>query len=1369
MLFRSLASFLFLMLFSFPLYAAECLDIFPSVSQNYGPQLTLPNFKYSSENDGDKDGNNLALASGQYKDVKVGENGSVFFTELNAEYRLKKLELKENAIAQFVPGDYWIEDLSFGENTTLAVVGTGTVRIYVQNAQFNENSHINDANGSLIFISYSDVSAGEDFNFTGVMYALNNIDIDEGGTIIGAITADSVDIDSATSKTYQQTSISNADFNGMCEATATLTPIANYLFDECAYTGVAFDTFDQTGNYSATSQNSMASTATGIVERAADISDFSQHFTTSIPLPSDFTVSTWFKKPTSTSDSNIFVLGAMQNGGDLLVLDRNNGWYWGIYDGTNTVYSNSYSFASLDNNWHHMVLMYQSGISYLVIDGVWVDTINRAPSGTLKYIGTSLDFVGTSNAQGFRAPLDEFMVFNQTLTLSEMQTIYNNQLADKNYDASTRTTVTCNLVPIANYRFDECAYTGIAADTIDKMANYAATSHNSMASTSVGVVERAADITNHEQHFITSIALPADFSISTWFKKPTATTGSKYFVLGAMEGGGDLLVLDRNNSWRWGVYNGSNTLFGNYSFETEIQDNNWHHMALMYQSGISYLVIDGIWVDTINTAPSGTLKYIGTSFDSIGTSDAQGFRAPLDEFMVFNQTLTLAEMQSIYNNQFVDKNYDGSSRAAVSCTPVIDHYLIEHNGQGLTCETERVAVRACTNVYDGSTCVESNESISLDLVATGGTNSVSTTTAFVGSTIVEFNYTVAENIVLSTANESIGASNTTVCNDNSSDSCNMVFENAGFIFTGINAIEVAGVANTDVTIQAVKDINSACVGLFDEPKDIDFAIETLSPSSTGGNKYTIGSNEIDLNLADSVSNYKTVSLNFAADTIASLSDNTYFDAGDITLHAKYTIAATSENPAVTLLGSATFYVRPYEFKITATNSDNQPLVETLATGAKTQKAGVGFNLLIEAVNQQGVKTANFTDKFVELSLQRIAPIEDGVDGTLTYDGGSIISSTTGSYYDDGKLLSFTNGQFQDSQIKFNEVGLLNIAVREVQTDGNTSNHALGSQSLGRFIPDHFVLTANMVENSCVATNFTYMNEPSLTLTYEIQAHTSGEPGTLTQNYLANDSEDSKNFVHAEVTLVAENSVNGIDLGERLTDYQGSWINGRYSPTGSDFLNEDVGNFNRTTTPDGPYEQLIFGLKLIDDDGALLNEQDMLIVAADFTAKKLWATNSKLRFGRWFIENTSGSENSALPQIMRAEYYNGSSFVTNTLDSCTIAGIADKEEGGSRHDTLDDPWDYRLIQRSDNSEPIRVTNTYAEIEPLLNQFGLGAHRGIQFIAPTVIGDLEWQLNVPVWMQYDWQGNGTHDDNPFATLKFGVYRGNDRIISWREVGN
>jgi len=1342
MLFRSLSSLLILIFLSFPLYAAECLDIFPGLSQNYGPQLNLPSFKYSSESDGDREGGNLALSGGQYKDVKVDANGSVYFTELNTEYRLKKLELGIGATAQFVAGDYWIEDFKFEKDSTLTINGGGTVRIYVGAASFAKNAHINDANGLLIFISYSDFSAAKELNFTGVMYAQNNIAFSKDATIIGSITGGGVSLGNTLSETYQETSITNADFNGMCDG-STPTPIANYRFDECAYTGVAFDAFDQTGNYSATSQSSMASTDLGAIERAANISNYSQHFTTSIPITGDFSISTWFKKPTSTSDSQYFVLAAMQSGGDLLVLDRNNSWRWGVYDGSNWAYG-TYSFAAMDANWHHLAVVYQNGISYLIVDGVYVDSINLAPSGTIKYIGTSLDFVNTTWARGFRAPIDEFMVYNQALSVADVQSIYNNQLADKNYDSSTRAAVTCDPLPIANYRLDECAYTGSAADTLDQIGSYSATSHNSIISLSAGAVERAADISNYDQHFTTSIPLSGDFTVATWFKKPTSTSDSNIFVLGSMQAGGDLLILDRNNSWKWGIYNGSSSIFGTYSFAS--LDNNWHHMIIMYQSGISYLVIDGVWVDTINLAPVGTLQYIGTSLNFVGTSNAQGFRAPLDEFMVFNQTLTLAEMQSIYNNQLADKNYDGSSRAVVSCTPVIDHYLIEHNGQGLTCETERVAVRACTNVYDGSTCVESSESTSLNLVATGGTNSVSTTTAFVGSTIVEFDYTVAENITLSITNENIGAINTTVCNDNNADSCNMAFENAGFIFTGIDDIEVAGVANTDVTIQAVKDVYGVCTGLFDEPKNIEFAIETVSPSSISGDKYTIGSNEINLNLANNVNNYKTVSLNFGADSVASLSDNTYFDAGDITLHAKHIIAATPDNPAVTLVGSATFYVRPYEFKITATNSDNQPLVETLATGAETQKAGVGFNLLIEAVNLQGNKTANFTNKSVEFSLQRTGPTnsDGGVNGTLTYSAGSISSTESANDYGSSNLLNFTDGEYQDSSVTYSEVGLLNMAIREQQTASNAANHAQGSQSIGRFIPDHFTLTANMVENACDATNFTYMGQPSLTLTYEIEAQNLA--GHLTQNYV-----DS--FIHSTVTFVAENATNGIDLGGRLTDYQGSWTGGKFSPT-SGALNEDVGSFSRNTVPDGPYEQLNFGLKVSDTDGSVLESLDMLSVAGSASAKELSSTLSKLRFGRWTVENSSGPETSNLSQPMYAQYLASSGqYITNTDDSCSSFSSENNE--------------VVLTNGSLNKD---LTSVTPETSLLVN----GYSHIIELTAPGAQGDVNLEYTVPSWLQFDWLNidsnfDGPYDQNPSAVATFGVYRGNDRIISWREVGN
>ena len=118
----------------------------------------------------------------------------------------------------------------------------------------------------------------------------------------------------------------------------------------------------------------------------------------------------------------------MQNGGDLLYLDRNRGWRWGVYDaGSARSINGNYSFNNLDSNWHHMVLVYKNNQSSLYIDGNFVETLNLAASGTLKYIGTSFDGVTSANPQGFRAQLDEFMVFDGALTASEITVIYNKQ------------------------------------------------------------------------------------------------------------------------------------------------------------------------------------------------------------------------------------------------------------------------------------------------------------------------------------------------------------------------------------------------------------------------------------------------------------------------------------------------------------------------------------------------------------------------------------------------------------------------------------------------------------------------------------------------------------------------------------------------------------------------------------------------------------------------------------------------------------------------------------------------------------------------------------------------------------------------------
>lgn len=43
-----------------------------------------------------------------------------------------------------------------------------------------------------------------------------------------------------------------------------------------------------------------------------------------------------------------------------------------------------------------------------------------------------------------------------------------------------------------------------------------------------------------------------------------------------------------------------------------------------------------------------------------------------------------------------------------------------------------------------------------------------------------------------------------------------------------------------------------------------------------------------------------------------------------------------------------------------------------------------------------------------------------------------------------------------------------------------------------------------------------------------------------------------------------------------------------------------------------------------------------------------------------------------------------------------------------------------------------------------------------------------LNALPWLQYDWDNNGSYNDNktPNNNVNFGAYRGHDRIIFWQE---
>ena len=164
------------------------------------------------------------------------------------------------------------------------------------------------------------------------------------------------------------------------------------------------------------------------------------------------------------------------------------------------------------------------------------------------------------------------------------------------------------------------------------------------------------------------------------------------------------------------------------------------------------------------------------------------------------------------------------------------------------------------------------------------------------------------------------------------------------------------------------------------------------------------------------------------------------------------------------------------------------------------------------------------------------------------------------------------------------------------------------------------------------------------------------------------------------------------------------------------------------------------------------------------------TGLEVRFARMVIENTFGPETSNLRVPLYVQTYNGTSFVQANDESCLTPLINAKKTGTIYSGNLN-LWDYRLFDDATSPDAIEIGDTNASIA---NDFLAGEHGDLLFSASQAQGALELEYEVPAWLKFDWQNldtdnDGPYTDNPTAILNFGLYRGNDRIISWREVTN
>lgn len=718
-------------------------------------------------------------------------------------------------------------------------------------------------------------------------------------------------------------------------------------------------------------------------------------------------------------------------------------------------------------------------------------------------------------------------------------------------------------------------------------------------------------------------------------------------------------------------------------------------------------------------------------------------------------------------------NFDAADVANIDapdfCEPPvipIDHYQIIHNSSELTCANVEITINACA-VADCSTL--SNQNITLDFLVDGPP--VQSSQSFLGSTSFTFKHSTVEKVTLSLANTSPLATNGVQC---SNANCEMTFVDAGFVFSAIDN-QKAGVTFTDITLTATKSKRAgagfSCVAdetFIDETINVNLAQENLVPSGTSGLQFMFkdaSENQVSLN---KYASYSEVALYFDTDAIAKLQVPQYLDAGQIRLHVSY-----SGN---TVIGNSnSFWVSPDKLLVSA-KSGGDDIDGNSVTANTTHKSGAAFTLAVTALNAADAVTQNYSPGQMQLKLTRTGPTSGANEGKLTYAAASNLATALSAPadFEDVTLTSFSSGVSSYNSASYSEVGLINLDLRD-NAYGDASMTVSGDViDIGRFIPDHYTLDASNVSGWCDngTQTFTYMDQPQLNINYQLQAQNAA--GDVTLNYF-DDATPAQDFAKATVTLVAEskNSGDGTTLATRINSLASTWVNGAYELTDTTAIFPKItGNAD---TKDGPFEQLQFGLTLDDEDGPTLDQNfNMLATSAeavpctvntdpvtDCDAITL-AGSANIRFGRWFIENNFGPETENLAIKMSTQYYNGSKFVTHIDDICTpFANVAGTDFTLSVNDLNPAIADIALTPVTGNAG----TFTLGEAQLLLNKPTDGSSGQIRFTYDTA----------PSWLLYDWDGidsgadNLWFEDSPFAIFSFGQFRGNDRIIYWREQIN
>ena len=612
--------------------------------------------------------------------------------------------------------------------------------------------------------------------------------------------------------------------------------------------------------------------------------------------------------------------------------------------------------------------------------------------------------------------------------------------------------------------------------------------------------------------------------------------------------------------------------------------------------------------------------------------------------------------------------------SVVSCGPraVGPHHLeIQGSASGVTCAANLLTIRACA---DASCATPYTGGVTGTLSAVG-TPTVVWTDGSPNFSIAPGSSSVTESVAVTTAGTVVFgtsaiapvASNPTSCNFGA-PACTFTSANAGFIIAvAANGAgtslptQTAGTTSANFVLRAVQTstTTAACTAALSGPNTVSWAYQCNNPTTcSSGNRLTVtGSGAVAFagNPNGSFATSTAVPMTFDANGNAPFSIH-FADVGQITLQASKAAGGALQAPLSGV--SNAFVAKPAGFVLSnircanyvagacATTAiaapGNNPAAAS-AAGAAFMAAGQPIAATLTAVGSTGLATPNFgretVPEGVALTRNLILPV-GGAAGTLanaTIAGGNFAAGVA--------TLGAANN------LSWSEVGIITLTPSVADADYLGTGNVTGTTSgnIGRFIPASFALGATSVTHrvasaGCAASTFTYLDE-GFRLAIGLTARNTA--GATTQNY-------GGSFAKLDPTVASAWNLAGISgstvlatgVGGRLLSgtATGAWSNGVVSAAlGATVL--------RAAAPDAPLAAS-FGIAPADSDGVALSPNNLDTDNNGLADRVSLGVTVPLRYGRLRLQNAYGSERLPLPLALQAQFWNGSAFVVNGLDTCT---------------------------------------------------------------------------------------------------------------------